>query len=78
MNVTEQVLELLQQGSGPISGEEMAERLKVSRNAVWKAVKKLKAVSYTHLLLPDTPGEVQQAVECQRILSIEIPWPPSF
>ena len=24
MNVTEQVLELLQQGSGPISGEEMA------------------------------------------------------
>ena len=46
MNVTEQVLELLQQGSGPISGEEMAERLKVSRNAVWKAVKKLKEDGY--------------------------------
>jgi len=40
------VLALLKESGGPLSGEEMAKRLKVSRNAVWKAVKKLQAAEY--------------------------------
>ncbi len=40
------VLELLRESGGPLSGEEMAKKLHVSRNAVWKAVKKLKEAGY--------------------------------
>lgn len=46
MNVADAVLELLQESPGPISGEEMARRLAVSRNSVWKAVNKLKEAGY--------------------------------
>ena len=46
MSVTEDVLELLEEADGPISGEEMAEKLGVSRNSVWKAVGKLKEAGY--------------------------------
>lgn len=40
------VLELLEENNGSLSGEEMAERLGVSRNSVWKAVKKLRETGY--------------------------------
>lgn len=46
MSVIDQVLRLLLESSGPLSGEEIAGRLKVSRNAVWKAVKKLQEEGY--------------------------------
>lgn len=46
MSVADSVLELLQEGSGPVSGEEMAEQLGVSRNSIWKAVKKLEDSGY--------------------------------
>lgn len=46
MGVSDEVLELLRGGQGPVSGEEMAERLGVSRNAIWKAVQKLREAGY--------------------------------
>ncbi len=46
MNVTERILDLLEHTEGPLSGEEMAGRLGVTRNAVWKAVKKLRGAGY--------------------------------
>lgn len=46
MAVTDDVLELLENSDGPISGEEMAEKLGISRNSVWKAVGKLKEAGY--------------------------------
>ncbi len=46
MNITEGVLTLLEESEGPLSGEEMAARLGVSRNSVWKAVQKLRSAGY--------------------------------
>ncbi len=46
MGVLESVLELLEQSSEPLSGEEMAARLGVSRNTVWKAVNRLREKGY--------------------------------
>lgn len=47
MNIKEQVLELLEQEKGQsISGNSLAKRLGVSRNAVWKAVKALQEEGY--------------------------------
>lgn len=45
MNITEHVLELLRNGQ-TVSGEEIAQRLGISRNAVWKAVQKLRQEQY--------------------------------
>lgn len=48
MKVWEQVLQELQRQAGKnVSGEELAGSLGVSRNAVWKAVKKLQAQGYS-------------------------------
>lgn len=46
MNGTEQILELLEEAEGPLSGEEMAQRLGISRNSVWKAVQRLREDGY--------------------------------
>lgn len=46
MDLSGSVLELLQDSEGSISGEEMAERLGISRNSVWKAVQKLRQSGY--------------------------------
>lgn len=46
MQVAEQVLQLLQDNPNAVSGEEMAERLQISRNSVWKAVQKLRQAGY--------------------------------
>ncbi|MCR5823896.1 MAG: biotin--[acetyl-CoA-carboxylase] ligase [Lachnospiraceae bacterium] len=47
MTVTEQVLLALEENKGrPVSGEELAEKLGCSRNAVWKAVKTLENEGY--------------------------------
>lgn len=46
MDSTEQVLELLEDAEGPLSGEEMARRLGISRNSVWKAVQRLREDGY--------------------------------
>lgn len=46
MAVTEDILDLLESAEGPVSGEEMAEKLGISRNSVWKAVGKLKEAGY--------------------------------
>lgn len=44
MNTKEQVLKMLEERKGEyISGEEIAEKLSVSRNAVWKGINSLKA-----------------------------------
>ena len=42
MNVADEILELLESSGAPLSGEEMARQLGVSRNAVWKAVQRLR------------------------------------
>ncbi len=65
MNIKQTLLNTLAEADGGyISGAAIAEKLGVSRNAVWKTVKALeadgfviesvtsKAVSYTHLTLP--------------------------
>lgn len=39
-------LELLENAGGPVSGEEIAGKLGVSRNTVWKAVNRLKEQGY--------------------------------
>ena len=46
MNGTEQILELLEEAEGPLSGEEVAQRLGISRNSVWKAVQRLREDGY--------------------------------
>lgn len=46
MNMAGKVLELLEDSETPMSGEEMAERLGVTRNSVWKAVQKLREAGY--------------------------------
>lgn len=47
MKVKEKVLELLLEAEGKtVSGQEMAERLQVSRNAVWKAIQALQKEGY--------------------------------
>lgn len=47
MKVKEKVLEYLEEHRGePVSGTELAERLSVSRNAVWKAIKSLQKEGY--------------------------------
>lgn len=43
---TAQILELLRNAGGALSGQEMAQRLGISRNSVWKAVKKLREEGY--------------------------------
>lgn len=44
MTIKEQILNILESAKGSfVSGEEIAERLSVSRNAVWKGIKSLKA-----------------------------------
>lgn len=47
MTTQEQILSLLEESRGrPLSGEALAERLGVSRTAVWKAVKELRAAGH--------------------------------
>ena len=52
MNLSQKVLQLLINTRGAISGESLAEQLKVSRNAVWKAVTTLRNEGFT--ILADT------------------------
>lgn len=47
MELSDRVLELLRGREEPLSGEEMAARLQVSRNSVWKAVQKLRSEGYS-------------------------------
>ena len=46
MDIANAVLALLEESGAPLSGEGLAARLGVSRNAVWKAVGKLRAAGY--------------------------------
>ena len=46
MNLSDQVLEKLASAAEPLSGEQIARELFVSRNAVWKAVKQLREQGY--------------------------------
>lgn len=46
MSAVEKVLKLLRDSGGVMSGEEIAKQLGISRNSVWKAVKKLQADGY--------------------------------
>ncbi len=46
------VLDLLRQADTPLSGQKMAQRLKLSRTAVWKAVEALRREGYEILSLP--------------------------
>lgn len=54
MQVAKQVLDLLQETQGVVSGEAMAGRLGISRNSVWKAVQKLRQAGY----------EIEAATNC--------------
>lgn len=46
MNAEQEILEQLEGAGAPLSGEELARRLGVSRNAVWKAVQRLRQEGY--------------------------------
>ena len=46
MKLWEQVLDCLEHTQGDLSGQELAQRLGVSRNGVWRAVNKLKSMGY--------------------------------
>ena len=46
MSVREDVLRMLTEADGDVSGEQMARRLNVSRNAIWKAVAQLREEGY--------------------------------
>ncbi len=46
MDISDKVLQLLRESSRNLSGEEMADMLGISRNSVWKAVKKLRQADY--------------------------------
>lgn len=46
MDAVENVLEILQEARDPVSGEDIAAKLGISRNAVWKAVGKLREEGY--------------------------------
>lgn len=71
------VLELLQEANGAVSGEQMAEKLGVTRNTVWKAVKHLREAGYEisavtnqgYRLLSESdvlsPGNIRRQLEPQ-------------
>ena len=46
MEISDRILELLQDSKTNVSGEEMAEQLGITRNSVWKAVQKLRQSGY--------------------------------
>ncbi len=46
MESKDKILNLLEESDGPLSGAEIAERLGISRNSVWKAVEKLREQGY--------------------------------
>ncbi len=46
MSVADRVLQYLREAQGPVSGEELAGKLGISRNSVWKAVQKLRQAEY--------------------------------
>ena len=46
MKLWERVLDCLEHTQGDLSGQELAQRLGVSRNGVWRAVNKLKSMGY--------------------------------
>ena len=37
MNIQDMVLEYLRESPDPVSGQEMAEKLRTTRNSIWKA-----------------------------------------
>lgn len=46
MSISEDVLRLLKKCDSPVSGEELAKQMQVSRNSIWKAIQKLKERGY--------------------------------
>ena len=46
LEAANKVLEILQESTGPVSGEQIADKLGVSRNTVWKAVVRLRETGY--------------------------------
>lgn len=46
MNIQDMVLEYLRGSEDPVSGQEMAEKLNITRNSVWKAVQRLRQGEY--------------------------------
>ncbi len=61
MSTKTELLALLAQKEGRYaSGQELADTLGVSRNAIWKAVKALQAQGYTIESLPSTGYRLRQ------------------
>lgn len=46
MDIQNMVLEYLRESENPVSGQEMAEKLNITRNSVWKAVQRLRRAEY--------------------------------
>lgn len=75
--LTQQVLAALYETTAPISGEDLAEKLAVSRTAIWKAIGKLRSSGYKIDAAPNRgyqlvcgvdipyPQEVQRGLETQ-------------
>lgn len=81
MEIADKVLELLQEARGPASGEQMADALGVTRNTVWKAVRRLREEGYLisavtnqgYRLLSEsdvlTPGNIRRRLEPQAAMA---------
>jgi BirA family biotin operon repressor/biotin-[acetyl-CoA-carboxylase] ligase len=70
---TSEVLRLLREGSGFVSGEYMSSRLGISRTAVWKHVKKLRRSGYSIEAIPRNGYRLRYSPDLPSELEIR-PW----
>ncbi len=62
MTTREKILALLQQETSVLSGEKIAQKLDISRTAVWKAIKELEKKATTLNIQPAAIAIYQQIV----------------
>jgi BirA family transcriptional regulator, biotin operon repressor / biotin---[acetyl-CoA-carboxylase] ligase len=70
MEAAFRVLEILENTEGPVSGEYISNKLSISRSAVWKHVKELKAIGYD-ITASQTEG-YQLTKKSNRLLPYEV------
>jgi BirA family transcriptional regulator, biotin operon repressor / biotin---[acetyl-CoA-carboxylase] ligase len=70
MEAAFRVLEVLETSDGPVSGEEISRTLSISRSAVWKHIKELKAIGYD-ISASQTDG-YQLTKKSNRLLPYEV------
>src|SRR5262249_29774183 len=69
-STAEQILEMLRAASAPLTGPEIARRLRISRAAVWKHVQRLGALGYR--IASENPAGYRLEATSTRLLPAEI------